>query len=559
MSEAASAISAADPQGSGSKTPPRDGFFRSAGIVSAAVAVSRLTGLVRESVLGWLFGASATFDAYAVGYRVANTARDLFAEGALSSAFVPTFTRYRATKTRQQTRELSNITGTLLIVIVGTLCALGMLFSPAIVGLFAPGFHAVPGKFELATQMVRTMFPFLLLVALAAQAQGILFTCHQFGVPSFSSTFFNIGSVVFGLALGYWFGPRLGISPVQGMAYGILFGGAAQLAFQLPSVWRAGFPWKPQWSLHHEGVRQILRLMGPAILGGAALQINLLVNTNLAAGLRDSAGNIMNGPVSWLSYAYRFLQLPMGLFGVSIASATLPLISKSAAEGDFATFRATLSRSIVTGLLLTIPSSVGLLLLGESMIGIVYQHGHFLAFDTRQTGIALSFYAPGLAGYAAVKLLAPAYYALGDARTPMLISMASVVINALAAEFLIHTFSAGFGYAGLALSVSLVAIVNAMLLAAFIRSRIGGLNGRVILVSLCKILLAAGIMAAVVYTLTWASHAYLGSRLRLARIADVALGVPAGAFVYYTAASALGIAEIAETRDAVLRKLGKTG
>jgi putative peptidoglycan lipid II flippase len=364
---------------------------------------------------------------------------------------------------------------------------------------------------------------------------------------------------VFGLALGYWLGPRLGISPVQGMAYGILFGGAAQLAFQLPSVWRAGFPWKPQWNLHHEGVRQILRLMGPAILGGAALQINLLVNTNLAAGLRDSAGHVMNGPVSWLSYAYRFLQLPMGLFGVSIASATLPLISKSAAERDFTAFRATLSRSIVTGLLLTIPSSVGLLLLGESMIGIVYQHGHFLAFDTQQTAIALSFYAPGLAGYAAVKLLAPAYYALGDARTPMLISMASVLINAVAAEILVHSFSAGFGYAGLALSVSLVAAINAILLAAFIRSRIGGLNGRVILVSLCKILLAAGIMAAVVYGLTAASHAALGSRIRLARIADVVLGVPTGAFIYYLAASALDIPEIAETREAVLRKLGKIG
>ena len=302
-----------------------------------------------------------------------------------------------------------------------------MLFSPALVELFAPGFHAVPGKFELATRMVRTMFPFLLLVALAAQAQGILFSVHQFGVPSFSSTFFNIGSVVFGLALGYWLGPRLGISPVQGMAYGILFGGVAQLAFQLPSVWRAGFPWKPQWDLHHEGVRQILRLMGPAILGGAALQINLLVNTNLAAGLRDSAGHVMNGPVSWLSYAYPISAAAHGTLRSLHRLGHLTADFKNAAERDFAAFRATLSRSIVTGLLLTIPSSVGLLLLGESMIGIVYQHGHFLAFDTQQTAIALSFYAPGLAGYAAVKLLAPAYYALGDARTPMLISMASVV------------------------------------------------------------------------------------------------------------------------------------
>src|SRR6185437_7848317 len=205
----------------------------------------------------------------------------------------------------------------------------------------------------LTTQLVRTMFPFLLLVAMAAQAQGVLFACGEYGVPSFSTTFFNIGSVIFGLALGYWLGPRLGITPVQGMAYGILFGGAAQLAFQLPSVWRVGFAWRPQWNLHHEGVRHILRLMGPAILGGAALQINLLVNTNIAAGLRDSAGHVLNGPVSWLSYAMRFMQLPMGLFGVSIASATLPRISKFAAEHDFPAFREMLSQSLVTGLLVT--------------------------------------------------------------------------------------------------------------------------------------------------------------------------------------------------------------
>ncbi len=504
---------------------------------------------MRESVLGWLFGAGATFDAYLVGYRIANLARDLFAEGALSSAFVPTFTRYLTTKTPGEARDLSNITATLLIVIVGIICALGMLFSATFVQIFAPGFHAVPGKFELATQMVRTMFPFLLLIALAAQAQGILFASRQYGVPAFSSTLFNVGSIVFGLALGYWLGPHLGISPVQGMAYGILFGGAAQLVFQLPAVWRTGFAFRPQWNLRHEGVRHILRLMGPAILGGAALQINLLVNTNFAAGIRDSAGHVINGPVSWLSYAMRFMQLPMGLFGVSIASATLPRISKSAADGNLAAFRDTLSRSIVTVLLLTIPSSLGLLLLGESMIAIVYQHGHFLPFDTHQTGLALSFYAPGLAGYAAVRLLAPAFYALGDARTPMFVSMASVLVNAIAAFLLVHTF----GYAGLALSLSLVSTFNAILLALFIRPRIGGINGRVIAVSLSKILAAAAVMGAVVFGMTTACHLYLPSA-RLARIADIVIGVPAGAIVFYLAASALGIAEVAEARASILRK-----
>ena len=284
------------------------------------------------------------------------------------------------------------------------------------------------------------------------------------------------------------------------------------------------------------------------------LQINLLVNTNIAAGLRDSAGHVMNGPVSWLSYAMRFLQLPMGLFGVSVASATLPRISKNAAESDFPAFRETLSRSIVTVFLLTIPSAVGLWLLGESMIGIVYQHGHFLSFDTHQTSVALAFYAPGLAGYAAVKLLAPAFYALGDARpTPMLVSLVSVAVNAVSAFTLAHGFPGfvGLGYAGLALSLSLVSTFNALLLVVFIRPRLGGINGRVIAGSLARILCAAAAMGAVVYGVTVASHAAVSS-IRLSRIVDVVIGVPSGAVVFYLAASALGIAEIAEARDAVL-------
>ncbi len=181
------------------------GLLKSAGIVSAGIMTSRLTGLVRESVLSWLFGASATYDAYVLGYRIPNLARELFAEGALSSALVPTFTRYLATKGRAETRELSDITATMLIVIVGGFCAVGMLLSPGIVNLFAPGFHAVPGKWELAVSLVRIMFPFLLLLALASQAQGILYASRRFGIPSVSPSVFNAGSVVCGLALGYWF------------------------------------------------------------------------------------------------------------------------------------------------------------------------------------------------------------------------------------------------------------------------------------------------------------------------------------------------------------------
>ena len=531
--------------------PPDPGLLKSAGIVSAGVMASRITGLVRESVLSWLFGAGATYDAYVLGYRIPNLARDLFAEGALSSAFVPTFTRYLATKGRAETRELSDITATMLIVMVGGFCVLGMLLSPVIVNLFAPGFHAVPGKWELAVSLVRTMFPFLLLLALAAQAQGILYASRRFGIPAVSSSLFNVGSVLFGLALGYWFGPRLGISPVRGMAFGVVIGGAAQLAFQMPAVWREGFGWRPRWNLRHEGVRQILALMGPALIGSASGQINVLVNTNFAAGLRDASGHAIDGPVSWLAYAYRFFALPVGVFGVAIASATLPRISRSAAARNFVEFRHTLSRSIVMILLLTIPCSVGLAILGESMIAIVYQHGRFLAFDTHQTGLALSCYAVGLAGYSVLKLVAPAFYALGDSRTPMIVSMASVLVNGLAAFIMVRGI--GFGHAGLALTTSVVSTFTSLTLLLLLRAKIGGIEGRSMLVSLAGILGAAAVMGLVCRTVVVASHA-LPIAPVLSRIADVAIGIPAGAAAFYAAAAALRVSELHETRDALLEK-----
>jgi putative peptidoglycan lipid II flippase len=531
---------------------PAPSLLKSTGIVSAGILTSRISGLVRESVLSWLFGAGAIYDAYVLGYRIPNLARELFAEGALSSAFVPTFTRYLTTKGRAETRELANVTATMLIVVVGGFCAAGMLLSPLIVNLFAPGFHAVPGKWELAVSLMRTMFPFLLLLALAAEAQGILYATQRFGIPAVSPSLFNVGSVISGLALGFWAGPALGITPVRGMAIGVVIGGATQLAFQLPAVWRAGFALRLQWNLRHEGVRHILGLMGPALIGNASGQINVLVNTNFAAGMHDSSGHVMNGPVSWLAYAYRFFMVPLGIFGVAIASATLPRISRSAAMRNFAEFRATFSRSMVMILLLTVPSSVGLAILGESMIALVFQHGKFLPFDTHQTALALACYAVGLAGYSALKLIAPAFYALGDSRTPMLVSLASILVNGIAAFTLVRVV--GFGPAGLALTTSVVSTFTSLVLLVLLRAKIGGLDGWAMLLSFGKVLAAVAVMGVVCRTVVIASHA-LPIPLRLAQIADIAIGIPASAATFYAVAAALRVPELRETASALFAKL----
>ena len=534
-------------QEGGNERAPKHGLLQSAGIVSAAIATSRLTGLVRESVLSSLFGAGAVSDAYVLAFRIPSLARELFAEGALSSAFIPTFTRFLTTKSRAETRELSNITGAVLLLFTGVFCAFGMVFSPAIVHLFAPGFSAVPGKAELTVTLLRTMFPFLVLLALSAQAQGILYATHSFGVPAVSPALFNIASVASGLALGYWLGPHIGLAPVRGMAFGMVIGGAAQLGFQLPGVWRAGFAWRPRWNLRHEGVRQILRLMGPALLGSASGQLNMLVNTSFAAGITDASGRVMNGPVSWLAYAYRLFGLPMGVFGVAIAAAALPRLSRSAAVSDFAEFRETLSRSIVMIMLLTVPASVGLALLGESMIAVVYQHGRFLAFDTHQTALALSCYSAGLAAYAGMKLIAPAFYALGDARTPALVSLASVAVNTAVAFTTVKVL--GFGHAGLALSTSVVATFSAIVLLLFLRGKIGGIHGVDLVVNALKIGLAAAVMGLVCWVVVRETHS---------NAAHIILGIPAGAASFYAAATALRIPELAGATESVLRRFRRT-
>jgi putative peptidoglycan lipid II flippase len=534
-----------------------EGVVRSAGIVSVAVLMSRVTGLVRESVMARLFGAGLIYDAFSLGFRIPNLTRDLFAEGALSSAFVPTFTEYLSTRSKAEAARLVNLVATALIIVVGSLCALGMVFAPALVHLLAPGYAEVPGKLELAVTMTRIMFPFLLLVALAAQAMGVLNASNRFGVPAMASTFFNIGSVGFGIAIGFGLGPSLHLSRIEGMAIGVVLGGALQLCWQLPSLHRLGFHFRPAFHWSDPGLVRILKLMVPAILGNAAVQINVMVNTNFASTVHDPLRGF-DGPVSWLSYAFRFMQLPLGLFGVAMASATLPSISRSAAAGRMDEFRRTLSKSLGMVFLLTVPSSVGLIVLGKSIIGAIYQGGKFELYDTQQTAIALSCYAVGLAGYAALKVLTPAFYALGDARVPMVVSLLSVGINYATAFTMIRWF--GFGQAGLATSTSVVALFGFVVLFAIMRKRIGGVHGRELSTGIGKVLLASAVMGAVIVVSTHLIEARLGTS-RVGRLGDLLVSVPLGFGVFYGMCRAMGVSDldmaIRAFTSPVRRRLGR--
>ena len=518
---------------------------RAAATGSIAVFTSRITGLAREIILTRKFGASMDYEAYLLGFRIPNLTRDLFAEGALSSAFVPVFVEYLSTKDKQEAARLANLVATGIIFIVGAICLLGIAGSPFLVEAFGGGFHQVPGKFEQAVVMTRIMSPFLLLVALAAQAMGILNALNIYALPALSSTLFNVGSVATGLFLGFVANDYLGISHIEGVAWGVVAGGAMQLLIQVPSLIRNGFVFKFAFDMSHPGLQRILKTMLPAILGNAAVQINVLVNSNFASHLIDPERGA-NGAVSWLNCSFRFMQLPLGVFGVAIASATLPAISRAAGFGDMNEFRRTLSRSMGLVLLLTVPSSVGLALLGTSIVGAIYEGGKFNQYDTMQTAYALSCFSIGLSAYACLKVLTPAFYALKDSRTPMIVSLASIAVNYLMASQMTRIA----GHAGLAISTSAVALTGAIAQYFILERRLGTIGGSPLLATLLKVLAGSLVMAVTIWCLSAAIGMQTGAG-KLNYWSNILVTIPLGTVAYYFTCKWLGVAELETASNAL--------
>jgi putative peptidoglycan lipid II flippase len=520
--------------------PPEAEVVRSAGIVSAAVLFSRLTGLVREIVMANRFGAGFAYDSFLLGFRISNLSRDLFAEGALSSAFVPTFTTSLVRQDKRHAAELANLVTTAILAIVGAVCLLGMWQAPYLVGLLAPGFAPTPGKFELAVRLTRIMFPFLPLIALAAQATGMLNSHGSFGMPAVASIFFNIGSVGFGLLIGYVIGPHFGIAPIEGMAYGVVVGGALQFGWQRAKLHRLGYRFRFVWNWSHPGLRRIAGMMLPALVGNLAGQANLIINTSFASQLTDPVRG-HDGPVSWLGYALRFVQVPLSLFGVAFASALLPSVARSAAAGNFNEFRKTLARSLGMVFLLTIPSSLLLIVLGQPLIGAVFQSGRFNSYDTSQTALALSCYAAGLVAFSSQRVLIPAFYALADARTPMLISVFSIGVNVAVPLLLLRVWH--FGFEALAITTAVAVGIECLCLAECLRRKLGGLQGRYLRGSFLRIGFASVIMALSLLCVR-SLFAGLVPHSRLGYLGELAVAIPLALGSFLAAARALGIHEI---------------
>ena len=469
---------------------------RHAGVVGAATMLSRVLGLVREQVMAGFFGAGRATDAFNVAFRIPNRLRDLFAEGAMSSAFVPTFTSVLQKEGRAAAWAFGRRLMSWLFWVLVAVCLVGGIFAPWIVRAFAPGFADIPGKLELTVFLTRVMLPFLPLVALAAATMGMLNALGRFAVPALAPSALNLGMVIGGVALIPLMA-RLGQPAVLAMAIGVVIGGLAQFLCQLPSLVREGFRPGLELPRPHPGVARVAALMAPATIGLAATQINLLVSTLIASLL-------VQGSVSWLWYAFRLMQLPIGVFGVALATVSLPALARAAVDDDLAALKSTLSATLRLVFVLTIPAALWLAVMAQPVIAFLYEHGRFGAGDTARTADALVRYCIGLPAFAGVGIVTRTFYALGDTRTPVRASFVSVALNlGLNLLFIGPLRPLGLGHLGLALATSLTSIANLTQLLLALRGRIGPLEGGRILRTALRATLAAALALAPVAIGLW--------------------------------------------------------
>ena len=515
---------------------------------------SRVLGLIREQVFAGLFGAGKNLDAFLMAFRVPNLLRDLFAEGALSTAFITTFSKKIATEGDESAWRLGNKMATLAAIFMSAVTLLGIVFAPQIVYVMTGWGAWSPEKTETTILLTRIMWPFILLVSLAALVMGMLNAKNIFGAPAMASSYFNLGSIIGGIAFGYWLDPHFGTRSLIGLSIGTLIGGFWQLLAQFPSLRRVGYKYSPDFQWRDEGVRTVLSLMGPAVIAASAVQVNVLINSGFAARVTDAAGHVIDGPVSWLNIAFRLMQLPLGIFGVAVGTVTLPLVSRTAALGDMAGFRSALAHAIRLVTLLTIPAAIGLIVLAEPIISVIYEHGRFTPEATRQTAAALQFYAIGLAAYSAVKVLAPAFYAIDKRYLPMLVSILSIAINFGLNWFFM--FKLGLGHRGLALSTSLVALVNFLLLYIMMRQHVGRLETGRLIATLAKVAVAGAILGGI----CWAALRLFFLQPHLSewkKIIDLALTIGVGVVAFFGSAFLLKVPEVRELVELVRRRLGR--
>ena len=431
---------------------------RAAGAIGGATFLSRILGFIRDMALANLFGANAAADAFYVAYRIPNLLRELFAEGSMSSAFIPVFTEYHSTKSQKETWALANAAFTTLLTLVTLVTVVGILSAPGIVWLLAPGFREDASKLATTTLLTQIMFPYLIFVSLAALAMGVLNALRSFVIPALAPVFFNICVILFAVLISPAFD-----QPILAVAVGIVVGGLAQFLMQLPGLHKQGFRFAKNFHPGHPGVKKMGILIIPSLLGLAVTQINLTISTILAS--------YFQGGPTYLFYGMRLIQFPLGIFGVAMATAILPSLSAQAARGSLTELRETVNFGLRMVLFIIIPSMAGLICLRIPIIHLFFEHGAFSAQDTVGTASALLGFSVGLWAFASYRILATTFYSLQDTRTPAIVAVLSVGTNIGLSLWLMGPL----GHMGLALAAGLAAIFNALILLGILHQRLHGL------------------------------------------------------------------------------------
>lgn len=430
-------------------------LLKSSYVVAAMTAISRVAGLAREIIQATLFGATAGMDAFLVAFKVPNFLRRLFAEGAFSQAFVPVLSEYRQTRTKEEVQEFINrMAGTLFLVLF-VVTVIAVVITPVLIMIFAPGFIHDPTRFGLAAAMLKITFPYLLLISLTAFAGSILNTYDIFSVPSFTPVLLNLSMI--GAAI--FISPHLQ-EPVEGLAWGVLIGGVLQLGFQLPFLRKIRFLPKPKFGWSDPGVRRVVKLMVPAMVGVSVAQISLLIDTLLASFLRE-------GSITWLYFSDRLTNFPLGVFGVAIATVILPQLSRKHADKSPEQFSESMDWALRCILLIGIPAAIGLFVLAGPLLSTILEHGRFNPFDVQMARLSTMAFALGLPAFMLIKTLASGFYSIQDIKTPVKIAIFVLIINMVVAVTLIFPLK----HAGLALATSITSTLNAGLLLFFLLKR----------------------------------------------------------------------------------------
>ena len=517
-------------------------------VVGSLTLLSRVSGLARDIVIGYLLGAQSTADAFFVAFRIPNLLRRLTAEGALSAGFVPVLSVTLATRGRQEAVRASRAILTFAVLFLSLLTAVGLLFSAPLTRLFAPGFAATPEKFSLTVQLLRIMFPSIFFVSLLALAMGYLNTFRHFMAPALAPVLLNLSIIASAVLLL----PLLS-QPVLCLAYGVLLGSLAQFLLQLPFLRRHGFSWRPSLDFHSPALLRFLQLMGPAVIGAAVYQLNVLVSTILASLLEP-------GSVSYLYYADRLLQFPLGVFAVALGTAALPSFSSLAARNDVSGLKTTLSRSLRMVNFVSLPAALGLMVIAVPALSLLFQRGAFGAADVLASARALVFLALGLWAVSASRVLVPLFHAMQDTKTPVRVAFWTFVLNLFLSLVLmgrveavegdspfvlaVAALSQGLGafslsYAGLALANSLSATFQFAALMWLVTRRLGGFAWREYLSSLWRNLTAAAVMAGPLFLVAGRVQWGPGSGTLPVQVLSFLGLVAGGVAVYATAARLL--------------------